>query len=97
MGLIFIFGDTMNDIKFRVERPKSNWNLCSIKVFVTINDVEYKVSLTSGGYVSWDEEGDYIEYGPWSVYVPKEIMEYKEAIEKWVNENIEWGCCGGCI
>lgn len=82
-------------IKYRIERG-SSYSLCSTKVFATINNKEYEISLHSGGYVSWGDE-DIVEEGPWDIYIPAEIKEYEETIKRWVNENIEWGCCGGCI
>lgn len=80
---------------YRIEKGGA-YSLCSTKVYVTINGKEYKISLQSGGYVSWDPE-DYIACGPWEVYVPEEIKEHKEEIKNLVNEKVEWGCCGGCI
>lgn len=41
----------------------------------------------------WSEEGD------WEVnlYEHPELEPYKEEITRLVNENVELGCCGGCI
>lgn len=80
---------------YRIVKGRA-YNLCSTKVYVTIDNKEYEISLRSGGYVCWDPE-DYIAYGPWDVYVPDEIKKHTEEIKNLVNEKVEWGCCGGCI
>lgn len=57
-----------------------------------------KFCMQSGGYAGCDENSEeYIEYGEWSVKVPKEYEQYKQEIEAVVNKNVEKGCCGGCI
>lgn len=51
--------------------------------------------IMSGGSCSLNE----IEKGEWIILekeVPDEIKEYIPEIEKVVNDNIEFGCCGGC-
>ncbi|GHU81112.1 hypothetical protein AGMMS49992_34280 [Clostridia bacterium] len=38
--------------------------------------------------------------GDWSIYpleLPEEIRKYADDIERIMNENVEHGCCGGCI
>jgi len=55
--------------------------------------------LSSGGSVSFDENWDEeITEGPWSVdswpsFFDEDMK--KEALEV-INDNIPWGCCGGC-
>jgi len=68
-------------------------NLCSGTLVISIDDVQFKFeqdNLCSGG-----------NSGPWTISNwPKGIPNNKklrEAIIKLVNNNIQWGCCGGCI
>lgn len=53
--------------------------------------------LRSGGGISNDYSE--IEEGPWEVDLSDypELEPYKKEITDVVNENIDYGCCGGCI
>lgn len=54
--------------------------------------------LTSGGSVWFDKDWDeHVEEDPWSVSLPDEYVKYTKEVEEVVNENIPWGCCGGCV
>lgn len=53
--------------------------------------------LVSGGCVGFNGLTEIVEQGKWSVNVPEEYKKYEEEITTVVNENIEYGCCGGCI
>ena len=60
----------------------------------TLNDSFW----VSGGGLNPNYEGAY--QGEWKIDVnriPKEYRKYATEIDKVFNENIEWGCCGGCI
>ncbi len=48
--------------------------------------------LLSGGSVSHD-----IAKGPWEIDFPSDFPEYfKPDVLAMVNDNVPWGCCGGC-
>ena len=53
--------------------------------------------LRSGGGISNDYEE--VEEGPWEVDLSNypDLELYKEEITDVINENIDYGCCGGCI
>lgn len=78
-------------------------NLCSGHLVVTIDGVVQdfgKYCLSSGGcaYFTKDWE-DVVEEGEWDItdYPEGFPEELKEAVLKKVNEEIPWGCCGGCL
>lgn len=79
-------------------------NLCSGVLTVRINGEIISLpphSLESGGCVSfnkdWEEE---ITEGAWTIdkyRLPENLLPYVDEIEKIANDNIPWGCCGGCV
>lgn len=76
-------------------------NLCGGNLVLKIDGktVEFpEYCMCSGGSVWFTEDWDAnVEYGPWSVDVPEEYAHLKDEIEACVNENVSYGCCGGCI
>jgi hypothetical protein len=75
-------------------------NLCSGKLVISVNGTLYilKNVMITGGGCNYRE--NYIGHGPWSIdnfYVPEEIKKYCKEIENIVNNNVVFGCCGGCI
>lgn len=76
-------------------------NLCSGTLVLRIDGEEVtfpKHCMRSNGSVYFDEDWhEYIEHGEWSVVVPEQYADIKDEIERCVNENVEWGCCGGCV
>lgn len=78
-------------------------NLCSGRLIVYIDNVEYifpKYSLVSGGCVYRDDNDDWVtDKGEWDIDEwPEDFPEHlKEPVLDKVNEEIPWGCCGGCI
>lgn len=78
--------------------------LCSGELYFKVNDKEYKIrGLVPGGEVGFKGGyggESYINKGPWSLHdynFPEELKPYKRLITKMVNENVEHGCCGGCL
>ena len=60
-----------------------------------------KHSFESGGLVSfnenWEEE---VEEGAWILdrrKLPENLLPYADEIEEVANDNVPWGCCGGCV
>lgn len=87
-------------VKYTGEWPA----LCAGKLYFKVNGKEYKIKgLVSGGEVGFKGGyggESYINKGPWSLHdynFPEELKPYKRLITKMVNENIEYGCCGGCL
>lgn len=86
----------MADIKF-ISYDGAWPNLCSGTLTIEVNGVRRTdFELCSGGHVYWDDD-ETIEYGPWTVFMPDDLAEYEKIITDLVNENVPWGCCGGCI
>lgn len=78
-------------------------NLCSGNLLVTVNGVRWnfpRYCLSSGGNVwftkHWEER---ISSGPWDVNEwPDDFPEnLKWEVLECINEEIPWGCCGGCV
>lgn len=76
-------------------------NLCSGKLVLRIDGEEIafpEYCMRSGGSVWFSDDWDaHIESDPWSVDVPEQYADLKKEIEDCVNENVEHGCCGGCV
>ena len=76
--------------------------LCRGTLIIKVDGKKYsfKHAMVSGGYIVRDEEWNmWAEQGEWDVdlYEHPELKSYKEEIVRVVNENVEPGCCGGCI
>lgn len=78
--------------------------LCSGELYFKVNGKEYKIKgLVPGGEVGFKGGyggESYIKKGPWRLHnhdFSKELKPYKRLITKMVNENVEQGCCGGCL
>lgn len=75
-------------------------NLCRGDLVLRIDGKEVNLGccLCSGGRVWFDDDWSYYaEEGAWTVCVPEEFEHYAEEITNVVNENVYWGCCGGCV
>lgn len=62
---------------------------------------DFKPFWSSGGSV-WFDDGweENVEDGEWAIDVnrlPEQFRKYAFEIDRIFNENVEWGCCGGCI
>lgn len=76
-------------------------NLCSGTLTLRVDGVEMAVNcrMVSGGGVSIDENCEHVWSGAWEVEFDDDFFtkEEQEHIVSLVNDNVEWGCCGGCI
>ena len=67
--------------------------LCMGTLTIKVNGKTYWLNnkMISGGCIMRD--------GDWEIDLEKypELEPYKEEITKVVNDNVEQGCCGGCI
>lgn len=84
-----------------------NWAWCCGTLVLRINgkevtfgsiECDYPRFWWSGGSTNWvDNE---VTEGPWSISqgeLPEYLQPYANEIEELFNDNVEWGCCGGCI
>lgn len=75
--------------------------LCMGTLVIVVNGVVYRLKdvLRSGGSCSYYESCGTTQ-GKWTIFeenLPDELKQYADKIAKIVNENVEWGCCGGCM
>lgn len=84
-----------------IEYDGSYPNLCSGTLIIKVGGKEWKLKhvLQSGGYVTFDDNWcEDVGSGPWSIKFPDDFPEkYKDYITEKVNEEVPWGCCGGCV
>lgn len=79
--------------------------LCFGHLEVWIDDTYYDFGeecLISGGCVLHDEDWNmWTEEGPWRIdkdsYPQDFPEEYKDKLLEVINDELPWGCCGGCI
>lgn len=76
--------------------------LCMGTLTIKVNGKTYWLNnkMISGGCIMRDGDWNmWSEYGDWEIDLEKypELEPYKEEITKVVNDNVEQGCCGGCI
>lgn len=71
--------------------------------FGSNNCCDYDRFWISGGCCSFKSHTNetFIERDEWKFdddeYFPNEYLNYYEEIKKLFNDNVEFGCCGGCI
>lgn len=75
--------------------------LCMGTLTIKIKGKTYKLKncLLSGGSVRFDENWEaYVTSGDWELRnLPEELIKYQKEITQLVNDNVPYGCCGGCI
>ncbi len=77
--------------------------LCMGELTVVKNGVTYKVEyiLHSGGRICRDDNWKmWSNNGEWDIdknKLPDELKPDYEHILEWVRDNVDEGCCGGCI
>lgn len=76
--------------------------LCMGTLKIKVNGKLYSFdhAMISGGYICKDNDWSmWATQGDWEVdlFEHPELEPYKEEITRVVNENVENGCCGGCI
>lgn len=76
--------------------------LCMGTLTIRVDGKTYRFNhaMASGGYVWHDSDWNYdVEHDDWKIDLREhpELEPYKEEITRVVNENVEHGCCGGCI
>ena len=85
--------------KIRIEYDEHYPNLCYGNLIVFVDDEKFLFPncLMSGGGLTEDYENTY--KGEWTITDwPKNFPEeLKNDVLKIVNEQIPFGCCGGCI
>ena len=76
--------------------------LCMGTLTIKVNGKTYWLNnkMISGGCIMRDGDWNmWSEYGDWEIDLEKypELEPYREEITQVVNDNVEQGCCGGCI
>lgn len=72
-------------------------NLCRGTLTLEIDGKQYKFGGNSDFEEFWRPSGEYPS--EWEINVNKIPSQFKELafeIDTVFNENVEWGCCGGC-
>lgn len=76
-------------------------NLCAGTLVIKVEGVEFNLphALVSGGTVWFDDDwSDHVIQRPWKIKnLPEEIEPFRQQILDLVNENVPFGCGGGCI
>jgi hypothetical protein len=72
-----------------------------LKIEVDGASYELQYVIDSGGSARFDSEWNgYVDHGQWTIdkdNLPNEIKQYANEIEQVVNDNVTYGCCGGCL
>lgn len=93
----------VRQLNIRIEYDGIYPNLCSGTLIVYVGEKRWKFPeccLDSGGSVTFDEKWNgNVEEGPWDIDewpdgFPEEL---KETVLEMINDEIPFGCCGGCV
>ena len=75
--------------------------LCMGTLTIEVEGKMYNLKncLSSGGIVSFTEDWDeVVTEGDWELRnLPEELIKYQKEITQLINDNVPYGCCGGCI
>ena len=76
--------------------------LCHGTLIIKVDGKTYSFrdAMISGGRIMCNKDWDmWSEQDDWIINLEEhpELEQYKEEITRVVNENVEPGCCGGCI
>lgn len=76
--------------------------LCMGTLTIRVNDKTYRFNhamVSGGGICCGTDWNMWSVHGDWKINLEEhpELEPYKDEIERVVNENVEQGCCGGCI
>ena len=62
---------------------------------------DFDMFWCTGGYVTADKDWNFnVGYGGWKIDVdalPEQFHKYASEIDEAFNNNVEQGCCGGCV
>lgn len=90
-------------MKIKIDYDGKYPTLCMGNLKVTVGGKEYifpNCCLSSGGSVTFDEDwNEDVSIGEWSVnYWPENMPDdIKQDVLDKINQEIPYGCCGGCI
>lgn len=85
--------------------------LCTGTLTLKVDGKEYRFGYGDGMYPRfWTSGGgcgfrngyseSYVYTGPWIIdenELPDELKQYSDEIDQVFNENVQFGCCGGCL
>lgn len=85
-GLEYAFGHEVRSYDFKTYK---------------FNDNNCNSFWHSGGNICADENWNFdVRQGEWEINadeIPEEFRRYAAEIDEVFNDNVSWGCCGGCI
>lgn len=87
---------TVRFISYDGEYPCLCYGILKIEVDGKIWELENAL-VSNGSCGVTDDDGAYCITAPWSADLPEQLQPYEKEITALVNENVAWGCCGGCI